>query len=283
MRVRARERVIIDIFTVSIFPLPISGSERRLFLLLNLDWEWPVGCEKVTRRFQQNDPSFYEKWPVGFNKTTCRFMKSDPSVSTKRAVVLRKVTRRFRQNNPSVYEKWAVGFDKTTRRFTKSDPPIEEKCHTHSNNNLFGQSPTSGEGTISVSKTQSDRQSNEICSESNDRLGISKGKNKTPLIWQVRIVKIKGEKNVLLLFGHFFTLCPYFNPYIIEGEWSEEKKMWRRKVPKSRSAFSAWATPVWKVCGAHWLESFVALVQVRPFGGIRHKPACSIAPLRCTS
>ena len=195
-------------------------------------------------------------------------MKSDPSVSTKQPVVLRK---------------WPVGFNKTTRSFTKSDPSIERKCHTHSNNNHFGQCPTSGEETISVSKTRTARQSNEICSGYNDRSGVSKGKNKTPLIWQVRIVKIKGEKNILSLFGLFFALCPYFKPYINEGEWSEEKKMWLRKAPKSRSAFSAWATPVWKVCGAHWLESFVALVQVRPFGGIHHKLACSIAPLRCTS
>lgn len=108
-------------------------------------------------------------------------------------------------------------------------------------------------------------------------------KNKIPLIWQVGIVKIKGKKNFLLLFGHFFTLCLYFNPYVNEGEWSEEKKMWLRKAPKSRSAFSAWATLRWRVYEAHWLESFVALVQVRPFGGIRHKLACSIAPLRCTS
>ena len=48
---------------------------------------------KTTRRFDENNTSFYEKQAVDLKKTTRRF---------------KKVTRRFEENNPSFYEKQAV-------------------------------------------------------------------------------------------------------------------------------------------------------------------------------
>ena len=57
---------------------------------------------KTTRRFGENNTSFYEKQAVDLKKTTRRF---------------KKVTRRFEENNPSFYEKQAIALYKSPHRW----------------------------------------------------------------------------------------------------------------------------------------------------------------------
>ena len=107
VRVRARERVFIGIFTIPMFP----------FLFL-----------------------FQSEGFLGFYP----FIENDTSVSIKRHVVFNKTTRRFQQNNTSFPTKQHDVFNKTTRCFRQNKPWVERKRHVLSDNTLFGQCPTNG-------------------------------------------------------------------------------------------------------------------------------------------
>ena len=107
VRVRARERVIIGIFTIPIFP----------FLFL-----------------------FQGEGFLGFSP----FIENNTSVSIKRYVVFSKTTRRFQQNNTMFPTEQHDVFNKTTRCFQQNKPWVARKRHALSDNTLFGQCPTSG-------------------------------------------------------------------------------------------------------------------------------------------
>ena len=107
VRVRARERVFIGIFTIPMFP----------FLFL-----------------------FQSKGFLGFSP----FIENNTSVSIKQHVSSNKTTRRFQQNNTSFSAKQHVSFNKTTRCFQQNKPWVERKRHALSDNALSGQCTTSG-------------------------------------------------------------------------------------------------------------------------------------------
>ena len=117
VRVRARERVIIGIFTIPMFP----------FLFL-----------------------FQSEGFLGFYP----FIENDTSVSIKRHVVSNKTTRRFQQNNTSVSTKQHVVSNKTTRCFRQNKPLVERKRHALSDNTLFGQCPINGREQKKQQKTK---------------------------------------------------------------------------------------------------------------------------------
>ena len=114
VRVRARERVFIGIFTIPMFPF--------LFLFQSKGF---LGFSP----FIENNTSVSIKQHVSFNKTTRRFQQNNTSFSAKQHVVFDKTTRCFQQNNTM---------------FSKNKPWVERKWHALSDNTLFGQCPTSG-------------------------------------------------------------------------------------------------------------------------------------------
>ena len=117
VRVRARERVFIGIFTIPMFP----------FLFL-----------------------FQSKGFLGFSP----FIENNTSVSIKQHVSFNKTTRRFQQNNTSVSTKQHVVFSKTTRCFRQNKPLVQRKRHALSDNALFGQCPTNGREQKKQQKTK---------------------------------------------------------------------------------------------------------------------------------
>ena len=117
VRVRARERVFIGIFTIPMFP----------FLFL-----------------------FQSKGFLGFSP----FIENNTSVSIKQHVSFNKTTRRFQQNNTMFSTKQHVVSNKTTRCFRQNKPWVERKLHALSDNALFGQCPTNGREQKKQQKTK---------------------------------------------------------------------------------------------------------------------------------
>ena len=89
VRVRARERVFIGIFTIPMFPF--------LFLFQSKGFLGFSPLLKTTRQFQQNNTSVSIKRHVVFNKTTRRFQQNNTMFSTKQTVGCEEAARAFRQ------------------------------------------------------------------------------------------------------------------------------------------------------------------------------------------
>ena len=102
VRVRARERVFIGIFTIPMFSF--------LFLFQS---EGFLGFSP----FIENDTSVSIKRHVVINKTTRRFQQNNTSFPTKQHDVFDKTTRRFQQNNTMFSTKQTVGCEEAARAF----------------------------------------------------------------------------------------------------------------------------------------------------------------------
>ncbi len=78
VRVCARERAVIGIFTfhISHFAFPLSSST---FLLIHFAKKRPVVLWKTSRRFEENNPSFYEKQAVALYKSLHRWKQRKKS------------------------------------------------------------------------------------------------------------------------------------------------------------------------------------------------------------